>query len=350
MRASVCFLAALLAVSLGRAEADSNLISRLEPVAPFPALSAAAQADGIPLMGIDAPSDGKALSPGDTVAALVTLNEKGARRSQWLVHIEVAKSTNAPSAEDLAPCVMHTSTGHKYEFSSAPAELLVRTIGPFADPKAGRKRSAAKDKSATIDVNKDFLAIGLDSGAAAAWRWGAFDREKKQTSGTFAFSVANEPFPSAEVERVRLQDAPLQLTAREERALAGWIPALTSYFGIIEETPNLSGILYKVLDLPSVWSMARNMGVKADIGLKHGEVTPVSVPGWGLPDEGALYALPITVKLNGRPALILTLIATAPRPPLLACGGIVGMVAENPADEENYLTLRVVSARGAPAR
>jgi hypothetical protein len=30
---------------------------------------------------------------------------------------------------------------------------------------------------------------------------------------------------------------------------------------------------------------------------------------------------------------------------MLACGGIVGLLAENPADKENYLTLRVVSAR-----
>jgi len=39
---------------------------------------------------------------------------------------------------------------------------------------------------------------------------------------------------------------------------------------------------------------------------------------------------------------------TDPKPPLLACGGIVGMILRKPADPRAYLTLRIVHAQGEP--
>ena len=57
------------------------------------------------------------------------------------------------------------------------------------------------------------------------------------------------------------------------------------------------------------------------------------------------YYFPWLVRLNGEPALNITLIASSPRPPLLICGGVVGLLAEKIGDEETYMTLRVVSAQ-----
>jgi hypothetical protein len=57
------------------------------------------------------------------------------------------------------------------------------------------------------------------------------------------------------------------------------------------------------------------------------------------------------VELNHQPALNATLFVADPRPSLLACGGIVGFVAQNPNDDQNYVTLRVISTRwGAAAK
>jgi xanthosine utilization system XapX-like protein len=53
------------------------------------------------------------------------------------------------------------------------------------------------------------------------------------------------------------------------------------------------------------------------------------------------------LDLNRQPALNVTLVVTSPRPPFLACGGIVGMLAENPAEKEEYMTMRLISARRA---
>ena len=76
------------------------------------------------------------------------------------------------------------------------------------------------------------------------------------------------------------------------------------------------------------------------------KVSPLSLPAnWGMPGDSHIFTLPLLVELNQQPALSATLIVTDPRPSLLACGGIVGFVAQNPNDDQNYLTLRVISTR-----
>jgi hypothetical protein len=56
--------------------------------------------------------------------------------------------------------------------------------------------------------------------------------------------------------------------------------------------------------------------------------------------------LPTTLSIHDHEALALTMIVAPPRPPLLACGGIIGLLAENPEDAENYMTIRIISAHG----
>jgi hypothetical protein len=40
-----------------------------------------------------------------------------------------------------------------------------------------------------------------------------------------------------------------------------------------------------------------------------------------------------------------TLVVAPARPPLLECGGIIGLLAEKPNDPKTYLLLRIISAR-----
>jgi len=65
---------------------------------------------------------------------------------------------------------------------------------------------------------------------------------------------------------------------------------------------------------------------------------------WGLPTGAPAYYLPIVLHLNHRPVLNLTFIVTAPRPPLLLCSGVVGLVAERPGDKTTRLIFRVLGA------
>jgi hypothetical protein len=53
------------------------------------------------------------------------------------------------------------------------------------------------------------------------------------------------------------------------------------------------------------------------------------------------------LDLNNDEPFSVTLVVTAPRPPLLECGGVIGLLAEKSGDKDTYLTLRIVSARNS---
>jgi hypothetical protein len=110
--------------------------------------------------------------------------------------------------------------------------------------------------------------------------------------------------------------------------------------------------MWKVVNLPSVWSIVRHVGVTAWMGMDFDDINPLTLPAqWGVPAGSHVFTLPIMVELNQQPALNATLLVTDPRPSLLACGGIIGFVARNPNDDQNYATLRVISTRwGTAAR
>src|SRR5688572_23217685 len=64
----------------------SNAVARLNPVPPCAALVAAAQASKIPLEQIDAQTETDRLDPGDSITGVITMFEKGGRRTQWLLY------------------------------------------------------------------------------------------------------------------------------------------------------------------------------------------------------------------------------------------------------------------------
>jgi hypothetical protein len=55
-------------------------------------------------------------------------------------------------------------------------------------------------------------------------------------------------------------------------------------------------------------------------------------------------------ELNNDNVFNVTLVVTAPRPPLLACGGVIGLLAEKAGDKDTYLTLRIVSAHSSSVK
>jgi hypothetical protein len=325
----------------------TNLLSQLAPVPPFPELTAAAKSDGFPLDGMAPSTNTIALSPGDSITALVTLHQKGNRRAQWLVLFQIVAMSNGPPSHLAKPVVLYNALGDKFEFPRLPATFQIRTIGPYLNSSAFWGEPEAKDKSARVTINGGFLGLGIDKAAAAVHRMTL--AKQKTPSGYLYFSVTPKPPPNAEVATNRARAAPLRVTPEEARALAGFERAMTSYFTAVGETPNLETMLWKVVSLPSIWSMVRHAGVTAWIGFDVDDVGPFSLPsGWDLPTHSQVYTLPLLITLNQHDALNVTFFATEPHPPLLACGGIVGFLAQNPDDNENYLTFRVISARCGP--
>jgi hypothetical protein len=224
---------------------------------------------------------------------------------------------------------------------SASAFVVVRTLGPFVESAARGKPKKVPEKSERFALNKGFLALGLHHAAAAFRRL-----DQGPVRGTWA--VGHVPFSEEKLAEGRKTAAKLQLTADEEHALIGAIPALLSYFEVVQNTPGLSDIFFEIVDLPSAWSLIRNAGIKS-VGihfLRKGITASKAAP-WGLPDSAPIYHLPLALELNHQTALNLTFVVTSPNPPLLACAGVVGLLAEKPDDPQKYLTLRVLSARAA---
>ena len=332
--ALVLFCAAVLrATGVCAENTSSNAITKLSPAPLCPSLIAAAQVKRIPLEQIDPQIQTNRLDPGDSMSALITLFEKGKQRSQWLIYLEVVPPNEKERAEKTAPpMVLYSSFGGTQTCVSVPAFVVVRTLGPFT---ASTKPGKAPEKSARFGLNKGFLSLGLHHAAAAFRRF-------EQGSVHGSWTVKHTPFSDAELVNGRNLAAKLKLTSDEEHALIGSIPALLSYFEVVENAPGLTDIFFDIVDLPSVWSLVRNAGIKSvGIHFRKGIIETKAE----LPESAPVYHLPLALELNNQRALNLTLVVTAPDPPLLACAGVVGLLAERPDDPQKYLTLRILSAR-----
>jgi hypothetical protein len=329
----------MFAASCCGAKEDTNWVSRLEPVPPFPELRTAAKTAGIPLDGFNSSTNSQSLSPGDSVTTLITLHQKGNHRTQWLVYFQVVTVSNEPPEK---PTVLYNSLGHKFEFAHAPATFRIRTLGPYVDTVSFWGTPVAKDDYGSASVNEAFLGLGLDKSAAALYRISMATEEARATN--FNPWVYEKPPPAKQTERNQKLAVALHITPEEELAFASWYPTLMSYFTTVGETPNLEGIMWKVVNLPSLWSIVRHGGITAWMGIGVDKVRPISLSAWDLPTHSPAYTLPMKITLNQQPTLDVKLIVADPQPPLLACGGIVGFLAQNPVDDQNYLTLRVISA------
>jgi hypothetical protein len=324
-------------LALAAAEVRPDL-TKLTPTTPFPALVEEAHARKIPVEGIDPPGTTNVLNPGDSSTTLFTLFEKGGRKTQWLLLTEAdAPKTEEKKQAPPPPVVVYAGAGDKLEFTHEMAPATLRLIGPFVEVKGKTKSARVEDKTEHITVDKGFLGIGHDQAAAAIYRI-----MQKDLHGNM--QVRGRPFTEAEVAEGRKQVSALGLTAADERALIGSSMALESYFDLVGETPGLDDVGMKVVKLPSIWSVVEHFGVRLNIDLVRKDVAPMDARRWTLPAETPCYDLPLVFRVNEQPAVIVSLLAVPPRPPMLSCGGIIGLLAEKPGDKETYLILQVISA------
>ena len=321
------------------AEAPGPDFTKLKWVPPGAALVGVAQSNRIPLLPIEACGDGKALNPGDSFTGLVALREKGGKRTEWLLYVEGSAPEPKEAAEKPSkPFIVYTALGSKLEFVPSPAWVNLRTLGPYA-ASSGDKPLKAKDQRDRFSVDQASLSLGMERGTAALMRLKPEELRR-------IFNFRDKPFPEAEVRTNRAAVSQQTLNAEDERALVGSIPALLSYIQIVQHTRGLEEILFQMIERPSLWSILRH-GFKVSLTFLPETVRVADPASWGMPAGTPVYYFPMNVVLNERLVLLLTLVVTTPRPPLLACGGVVGLLAEKPTDPENYLTLRVVQARQA---
>lgn len=324
-------LVVLLGLSLATPGAVARLTvaEKLKPIPPCPSLVAAANYNRIPITGLDAWSGTDALRPGDSATVLVTFVQKK-KHTQWLLYLEAAtpdpNTTNQPVAFHVA-----SAFGPPMKFISKPHPVKLRMFGPFTAE--GRRPPKVQATSAQCFVDEDFLGLGLDRPAALLHRWNQATKLHITNGMNSKALLAMNP------------------TLAEQRALAGMYPALNSYFEVVQRTPALQDLLRRLVDFPSLWSIIKHRGVTVNLTFgDHGLPFPASLADWNVRSSAAAWYFPWLIRLNGQPGLKITLVVTEPQRPLLICGGVVAVLAEEIGDEQTYMTLRVVSARNSAVR
>ncbi len=310
-------------VALG-ADASGGVAQKLKAIPACPALVAAANLRHIPLEEIGVISGTNGLQPGDSATVLVTFVQ-AKKQTQWLLYLEATPPDPSKPAAKPSKFVVSSSFGSPMEFVSRPTPVKLRMFGPFVAA-GSSKQPKSEEKEARFLLNEDFLGLGLDQTAALMYRWSQTTNfDQAVTSKTL---VAMKPTPA------------------EQRALCATFPALMSYFNIVQSTEGLEDLLRKLIESPSLWSLIRHGGVHVDLSFGNGlAASPADPADWNVPVSAPVYYFPWLLRLNDKPALTITLVTTRPRPPLLICGGVVGLLAEKIGDEHTYMTLRVVSAK-----
>jgi len=317
----------LLAIGLPLLGADvpAKVPPKLTPIPACPAVVTAANQHHVALEGMSSSSHTNGLIPGDAASVLITFVEKK-KQTQWLLEVEATVPDPKKLVAKTNKIAVSSSFGPPMRFESRPVPAKLQMHGPFAV--AGWKKPPKSEVArAQFSMNEDFLGLGMDQAAAAMFRW----------SKTVDFSKA---VTSKELLAV-------QPTPAEQRAVCGTFPALISYFEIVQHTEGLQSLLYKLVDMPSVWSIIKHRGVHVNFTFGNGIAPSVADPtDWNLPASAPAYYFPWMVLLNGQPALKLTMVTTSPRPPLLICGGVVGVLLEKIGDDETYMTMRLLGATG----
>ena len=306
-----------------------DLPPKFKPIPICAALATAATTTHIPLSGIDRALATNVLHAGDSATILGTIFLKK-KEEQWLLYLEARPSVT--NTTNRAPMVVHMFN-REISFPSKLLPASLQMLGPFETAQTSHQK--ATTQTAQLELNESFLGVGMDRAAAVIWHW------KQTTNSTPA---TNSPNRSAEEHK---REANQKLTPDEQEAIAGIIPALMSYFEIVQHTEGLEDLLTKLVKLPSVWSIVRRLGVTPEF--RFGDAaSPANPSDWDLPSLTPVYYFPCQLRLNGQPALDITFVVTKPNPPRLICGGVVGVLAEKIGDNETYMTLRVISAKCKP--
>ncbi len=291
-----------------------------------------------------APADAVPLK-GDTLTILVQELDAGKPR-QWAVVL---------SLQDLKPkerlmrspgFTMYLNTGYSARFGPAPpTAVLIHVFGPYSPKRGGASPKAIWSGAL---VNPEFLRLGLERTAALFSRISHDSGSDPRLKGLhFTLSVSSNPFPRDQVARDRAATAALEITDAESRAYAGFIPAMMAFFQIVNQTPGMRELLFKILDVPW-WQLVAHGGNISNVSF---ELLPpfdrLPPSGWGLPPDMNVYSLGLRVSVYGKPTLLCKLALTQPRVPLFNSAGIVGLAVMRPDGKGPRLMIRVMAGSAA---
>jgi hypothetical protein len=333
--ALIVFPAALLSAD------DKPLVATdpLTDVAPLPALAEFAAAHHIPTSGIALADAGAKPQKGDAVTLLVTLFD-GSSERQWLARIEADDLTeNERQLKPLSEGVMYSGTGQTWRYPISRTALNVFFIGPFSPSTA--RGSIPVEIRRRVLTNPEYLSYGLDQYCQAEMRY----RQAVRDAGIKnAWITASSNPLSAETVRMGQHVAALiNFTPEEDRIRTGGCFPVVSFVDVATKVPAFEAVLRHVLDMPSIWSIVRHLGISGNWDYR--DFVRVSTPGAGV--ESSTYRFGLRLNMNEQFSIKSAFTVTAPRPPLQVCAGILGVYAERPSDASQRLFIQMVAAQPA---
>jgi hypothetical protein len=152
--------------------------------------------------------------------------------------------------------------------------------------------------------------------------------------------------------RVALGKAAPMLTLTEDayddvREVARGVALCTDLFKILQANPVTRQILREVLELPSLWSLLTNWGVRVTFEVDFfaaERVDPGSVPG----ESRELWSVPLMLLLNDQPGFVARVVIGPGGAPDGATAGIHGVIAQHPVDEQRRVVVRMLSTQLGP--
>ncbi len=317
-----------------------------EPVYPEPesfepgaAIRLLAQQRALPLAGVAV--DGERVRPeaGDRAVVLVSMRDEE-EVEQWLITFAVATLNPEEKAQlsesSAEPFELYSSAGGHYVFELDPVAVDVWVAGPLDRDERRVERAVARvrEHRARFLVNADFLGLGLDAAADTIVRL-------RDHTGKVGLGIRNTAFGDEEVRatKARLEDR--GVTAEDQRALVGAVPALLEFFRISAQTPGLKDILMEVLDVPW-WALAKGLGnVSTNLNLS-GERLRVA------PDGEGRFILPFAVELNDAPALMVEMEVGPARAPASVLAGVTTVYAGEPKGRGKRISIQLLAATAGP--
>lgn len=338
LSSQIIFLGLFAALAGGRARAGD--VNPLLPITPFPDTVSFAASHGLPLSGI-ALGDGGLARKGDEVTLLVT-RYRGSVAEQWIARLRADDLTDKERNETRPDAITYSGTGRALRYGFTPTALQVAFAGPFrAGAASGRTGSAVAEKDKRLIENAQFLNYGLDEFCRVQLKEMRL-RNEGVLQGPGMYYSSSPPSPAVLANSKRIE-ALLHLTAEEDRITGGcWYP-LSSFVDAVTSVTDFELVVFRVLDLPSVWSILKHGGVFSgwNFGRYASEASPYGST--GLP----LYRFSLQLNMNGEPALKAVAAVVAPRPPFEVCAGLAGIYLERPSNPTQRMFIQVVAARRA---
>jgi hypothetical protein len=259
-------------------------------------------------VGFDAGPPGRRWRPGDRALYAVRLHE-GERSAAWSIRFSVVDEER-----DIGPTTtLRYSTEHEEFTETSPLQTVLASV--HADGTDAPTVSAAQ-------APRLFLERGFTEYCEAIFDW----RAKEAAGHTFTDEERQEGL----------------------RVMCATLGALSSLLQLIQSVESIEDVLWRVIEKPSVLSVALHFGVKLSLEL-GGEVEVLGADALPPALNGRpVYRLPLTIELNGEPALECHLTVTTPAPPLELVAGVVRIDGWRTSDPSRRVVLELLGARLAP--